>query len=187
MVAWKNLPIQEHSFTGRGVHWLFPVYFKRDSRQLTKKCQVSSTSSSEPVSVSLPQKAELMGDIGTRVTLSLAFNWVWSIVPPHRKLHECESKVWYSVPGSFPVRWPWAAWVPKPVVAVLLEAAALCDSLQWAWVPAFSLILDTWLWCGGDNSATPYPVPALPLVEPHPPNSHPCKQSPWEGNLLEIF
>ena len=47
------------------------------------------------------------------------------------------------------MRWPRAACVPEPVVTVLLEAATLCDALQWALVPAFSLILYTWLWGAG--------------------------------------
>lgn len=134
-----------------------------------------------------PQKADMVVDIGIRATLSLVFNWVWSVVSPHRRSHEWVSKVWYFISGSFPVRWPWAGWVPKPVITVLLEAATLCVSPVSPGTCFLPSSFTVGCGCGGDSSAAPYPVPALPLVEPHPPNSHPCTQPSWKGNLLEMF
>ena len=76
----------------------------------------------------------------------------------------------YFFPASFPVRWPWAGCVPGPVVTASPEAAPLHNSLHWALVPASSLVplplVGVYVCGGGDSSAAPYRVPALPLVVP---------------------
>lgn len=125
---------------------------------------------------SLPQKADLIDDIGIKANLSFGFQLrLIKGGGPQIGGHVNERvKSGFFSPRFFLVRWPWASYISGLSVTVFLEAATLHDSLQWAPVPAFSLILYTCMWgvctcVWWGRQFCSYWVPVLTLVVPlHP-------------------